>query len=215
MIKNNTEFKKSLEIAQKHLAKNDKIIASLIEKYGNCNLKRSKKYYEFLLRSIISQQLSNKVASKIFERFKNLFNSKKFIDPFDVVTIEDEKLKEAGLSIAKIKYVKDLSEKVLNNTIQLKKIEQMDDEEIIRYLTQIKGVGRWTVQMVLIFALGRLNVLPSADQGLKNAIKKLYNIQTEVNADLIENLSVKNNWAPYNTVAAWYIWKSLENIDEK
>ncbi|KAB2841417.1 MAG: DNA-3-methyladenine glycosylase 2 family protein [Melioribacteraceae bacterium] len=130
--------------------------------------------------------------------------------PEKIIITPDEKLRDVGLSFGKIKYVKDLSHKILNKEISFRGIEKKSDEQIIEELIKVKGVGVWTVHMFLIFTLGRPNVLPVGDLGIKKAIMLNYNLKKMPTEEIVAKISKKNNWSPYNSVAAWYLWKSLE-----
>jgi len=208
----NFGFENELKNAVKHLSKNDKILSKTIKNVGQCRLKQHKKYFETLVDAIVSQQLSIKVADKIFNRFKLLFdndNKKKFPSPGQIIDIDDKKLRSCGLSNAKVAYIKDLSSKVLDGTIKIHKLSSLPDVEIINELIQVKGIGVWTAHMFLIFCLGRLNVLPVGDFGFKNGVKKSYKLRKFPTEKKIIAISKKNSWAPYQSVAAWYMWQSL------
>ena len=208
----NFEFENELKNAVKHFSKNDKILSKTIENVGPCRLKPHKKYFETLVDAIVSQQLSIKVAEKIFNRFKLLFDNdikKKFPHPGQIINMADNKLRGCGLSNAKVAYIKDLSSKVLDGTIKIQRLGSLPDEEIINELIQVKGIGVWTAHMFLIFCLGRLNVLPVGDFGFKNAVKQSYKLRKFPTEKKIIEISKKNSWSPYQSVAAWYMWQSL------
>lgn len=161
-----------------------------------------------LTRSIIGQQLSVKAAATIFERFENLFE-KKDIKPDGLLKIPDEKLRTAGISYQKISYLKDLAQKVLNKQVELNKLAEFGSEIIIEELIRIKGIGRWTAEMFLIFTLGRPDIFSFGDLGLQNAIKKLYKMKDKPTHKQMEKLSKK--WTPFKTYAAMILWRSLDN----
>lgn len=161
-------------------------------------------FYE-LIESIISQQLSVKAADTIFGRFKNLFGNK-FPTPSQVLTMDDDKLRSCGISFAKISYVKSVANAFVSDLIDIEKIKKQSDEEVIEELTQIKGVGRWTAEMILIFTLKRPDVFSIGDLGLRNAITKLYGI-----TDRKDMVKLSENWKPHRSTASWYLWRSLEN----
>ena len=209
---NKTDFETELKNALLHLSSKDKILKNVIKLVGPCRLKPHKKYFETLVDAIVSQQLSFKVAEKIFNRFKLLFNKEmggKFPSPEQIIAVDDTKLRGCGLSNAKVAYIKDLSTKVMDGTVKINKLGSLPDEEIINELIQVKGIGVWTAHMFLIFCLGRLNVLPVGDFGFKNAVKQNYNLRIFPNEKKIFEISRKNSWAPYQSVAAWYMWQSL------
>jgi len=185
--------------ASDHLA-HDPIMANLIERYGQIKVVSSRSdHFTDLIDSIISQQLSLKAATTISRRFKLLLPSFPF-DPQEIVDLDSELARGAGLSYAKISYCKNIAEGVLSGSLHLPKFAEMSDDEIKAELVKIKGIGPWTAEMFLMFTLGRPDVFSPGDQGLKNALKKLY--PHGVNPDL---------WRPYRTYACRYLWKSLDN----
>lgn len=187
---------------------NDKKLSKIIDIFGNPDLSKRNDYYNSFLRSIIGQQLSVRAASVIYSRFSNYFMNKPL--PEKIISTSDEILRNLGLSWAKIKYVKDLSLKILNSEISFQSLHLKSDEKIIEELTVIKGVGEWTVHMFLIFTLGRLNVLPVSDLGLRRGAMLLYGLKKLPDEKKLRTLSKKFKWEPYNSIASWYIWKSLE-----
>lgn len=160
-----------------------------------------------LCRSIVGQQLSVKAALTIFGRFESLF--RQGINPKELLKISDEKLRGAGLSYQKIKYLKDLSEKTISGEIDLHNLNTKENEEIVAELVKIKGIGVWTAEMFLMFSLGRPDVFTYGDLGLQNAIMKLYKLKQKPTEKQMEKLSKK--WAPYRTFAAMILWRSLDN----
>jgi DNA-3-methyladenine glycosylase II len=162
--------------------------------------------YHSLLGSIVSQQLSTKVVKIIWNRFTDLFVDG-YPDAESLLSKEHEVLRGIGLSNNKANYVKNVAEFNLSNDMSFDYLQEKSDEEIIEYLTQIKGVGRWTVQMILMFPMDRPNVFPSNDLGIQNAMKKLYNIDLEKKA-LVEKMEeIALHWDPYKTMASKYLWK--------
>lgn len=207
MIKN-TEIDKAI----KHLSKNDKILFRLIKKYGRCNLTPRRRYFQRLLNAIIGQQLSMLAARSIAKKFYAYFDGHP--KPEAIVKTEHETLRRLGLSNAKCRYVKDLSEKYLDGSLRLKGFSKMSDEEIAAHLTQVKGIGEWSAHMFLIFTLTRLNVLPVGDLGVRKGIMLNYGFENLPTAEEIELLSKKKEWSPYNSVAAWYMWESINDTNE-
>ena len=191
-----------------HIKNNDKRLASIIERSERCSLKPKKNYYEMLLRSIIQQQLSITAAASIYKKFLSHFENKPL--PEKILNTPHEVLRNLGLSNAKAKYVKDLSTKILSGEIKFNGINKKQNEEIIETLTKVKGIGVWTVHMFLIFTLGRLNVLPVGDLGLKRAIMNIYKLKNIPDEKKIKMISKQNCWEPYNSIACWYLWASLE-----
>ena len=198
------KLKKALE----HLSKNDKTLSTIIKNNGICNLTSRKDFFNSLLEAIIGQQLSIKAADSIIKRFYGHFGENP--QPADIIAAPHDILRGLGLSNAKAKYVKDLSEKVMNKEILLEKIDKKEDEEIREELVKVKGVGKWTADMFLIFTLGRPDVLPTGDLGLKNALVMNYKLKKFPSEEDVEKLSKKKGWTPYNSLASLYLWKSLE-----
>lgn len=211
-IKKSSEkiFDENLKKAVRHLKKHDKKLALVIDKIGPCTLKPQTDPFESIVDAIISQQLSMFAAQAIFNRFINYFKPKNFPEPEDIIKADTEELRKLGISYAKIRSLKDLSEKVISNEIHLDKITQLSDEEIINELIKVKGIGRWTAHMFLIFSLGRLNVLPTEDLGIRKGIQKLYRLRNLPDELKVKEIAQKNNWHPYCSIASWYIWRSLE-----
>ncbi len=201
--------KSYFEIGTIHLCKQDKVLSSIIKKSGTRNLTPHRKYFNLLLGAIISQQLSVKAAAAIEKRFMSYFNNKP--SPELVLATEDTVLRGFGLSNAKVKYVKDLSAKVFSGEVKLKGFSKMTDEEVIEHLTQIKGIGVWSAHMFLIFTLGRLNILPTGDLGIRKAVMLNYGLKKMPTEDKVKKLARENNWHPYCTVASIYLWQSLDS----
>ncbi len=164
--------------------------------------------FEALIRTIANQQLSGKAAATILSRFKNLFEGNSFPKPSEILKKKDDELRRAGFSYPKIKYIKGIAESVENKTIDLKNLKNLSDEEIIEKLTKLKGIGRWSAEMILIFSLKRPDVFSLGDLGLTTAVSKLYKVDKK-NLKKIEKISLK--WSPYRSIAAWYLWRSLDN----
>ena len=194
----------------KHFKKVDQVLHSVTEKIEALEvweIKNPDDYFLELCSNIIGQQLSGKAADTIYGRFEKLFGKKK-INPQNVLKIPDEKLRKAGMSWSKVKYVKDLAQKVKDRTLKLEKLDNMTDDDVISELTKIKGIGPWTAEMFLMFTLGREDVFSNGDLGLRNAIKKLYKFKKEPTRKQIEKIVEK--WKPYRTYASRILWKSLE-----
>lgn len=193
--------------AKKHLKKVDKVLAKLIAKTNLKERKAHKRYFESLCVAIINQQLSTKAADTIEKRFRALFKSKSFPKPEQVLKSSDAKLRTAGLSFQKISYMKSLAKLVAQKKINFSKFGKMADEQIIDVLIQVKGVGRWTAEMFLMFCLNRPDVFSHGDLGLKNAIKKLYKLDKDLHTKKYHRLV--ESWSPHKTTAARYLWASL------
>ena len=189
-----------------HFKKYDPIIYELLLRIDLPESTPSQAYFDDICDSIISQQLSIKAAATIFKRFKDLFPQGK-INPEYTLTIPTETLRQAGLSYAKIKYIQDLAQKVVNKKIHLDKLQHMTNEEIIEELIKVKGIGVWTAEMFLMFTLCRTDVFSCGDLGLQNAIKKAYGLEKKPTKQELLELSAK--WSPYRTIASRLLWKSL------
>ncbi|HJY98286.1 MAG TPA: DNA-3-methyladenine glycosylase 2 family protein [Patescibacteria group bacterium] len=193
--------------AQKFLQK-DKYIGPLIKKWGDCKITPIKKslFFEDLVDAITSQQLSGKAAKTIFGRVKAALHGK--ITPEAVEKISVVKLRSCGLSFAKCSYVKDLAGKINKGELKIKLLDKLIDEEVIRELIAVKGIGQWTAEMFLMFSLARPDIFPVDDLGIKKGFEKV----TGKKFDRTKSAEfAKKNWAPYRTVASWYLWRSLEN----
>jgi DNA-3-methyladenine glycosylase II len=186
----------------------DPILLKLVKKYGDHKFEnRSKFLFEDLVDSIIGQQLSAKAALTILKRFKALFNNKdQFPTADEILKKRDATIRKAGISFAKIKYIKEVAKAYKRGELEYKKFLDMTDEEVIAELTKIKGVGKWTAEMTLIFTLGRPDVFSIGDGGLRRAVKNLYKLEKE-----IEIIKLTEKWKPNRSLAAWYLWRSLEN----
>lgn len=192
-----------------HLKK-DKILAGAIETL-NCDIRPELDIdiYHALLRSIVSQQLSTKVSKIIWNRFTDLFIDS-YPGPEQLLAKDHELLREIGLSNSKANYVKNVAEFKMFNDMSFDYLQDLSDLEIISYLTQIKGVGTWTVQMILMFPMDRPNVFPLNDLGIQNAMKRLYQLSLEKKELLLKMEEISLQWEPYRTVASKYLWKTLE-----
>lgn len=194
----------------KHLADNDPFLATIIRTTPTPTIEAHENYYQALVESIVSQQLSVKAADTITKRFIGLFASD-FPTPDDILAGDPETYRAAGLSWQKISYITDLARRVIDGSVDLASLNTLSNDEIIAELVQVKGIGVWTVHMFLMFCMGRLNVLPVGDLGIKNGIQKLYALPEKPDAEGIEAIAAKYNWKPYQTLASWYIWHSLDN----
>jgi DNA-3-methyladenine glycosylase II len=185
----------------------DPILKKLQKKYPAPIFEdRSERLFERLTESIISQQLSVKAADTIFGRFVKLFKSDSFPTPQQVLKISDQEIRSAGISFRKIEYIKGIAKAFLDKQIMTDQIKILSDEQIIIELTKLKGIGKWTAEMMLIFTFQRQDVFSIGDAGLRRAIQNLYKI-----SDLEEMLKLSENWKPYRSTASWYLWRSLEN----
>lgn len=193
--------------AQKHLRQSDVVMKKIIADVGRFNLKIERNRFWMLVRSIISQQISVGAARSIRNKFESVLGDGGKT-PERILSLRSCQLRSAGLSPQKIKYITDLAQKADDGTIHLKNIGRKSDEEIIKELIQVKGIGRWTSQMFLMFSLGRLDVFPSDDLGIKNAIQSQYGLRKSPNEKMLNSIS--SAWRPFATVACWYCWRSLD-----
>jgi len=206
----NSAWTEQLETATAHLAAHDPVLRNIINDAPLPSFTPHTNYYQELVESIISQQLSVKAAASILKRFKALFMSD-FPNPAEILDESIETFRSVGLSRPKAAYIMDLAAKVLDGTVQFDHLDALSNEEVIEELIQIKGVGIWTVHMFLIFCMGRLDVLPTGDLGIKNGIQKLYGFKEKPTPEEMEAIAKKHHWHPYESVASWYVWHSLDN----
>jgi DNA-3-methyladenine glycosylase II len=198
-----------IEKAIIHLSEKDKTLKRIIKNSPYCNLIRNTKYFNALIQMIIGQQLSVNSARAIRKKFNMYFlNNPK---PSEILSTDDLKLRSLGLSAAKTKYIKELSLAVEEKRLKFAGINKMSNEVIIEKLISIKGIGIWTAHMFLIFVLCRLDVLPYSDFGIRKSIMLNYGIKKLPVRKEVEKIATQNNWHPYESVAAWYLWKSLDS----
>jgi DNA-3-methyladenine glycosylase II len=203
-----TEFAEQLATAAAHLSQ-DKILAPVITRVGLSTICPHTNYYHELIEGIVGQQLSIAAANAVLLKFRTLFNNQ-LPTPEQIVSVSVEELRGAGLSRAKATYVQDLAQHIIDGRLQLDKLPDLSNQKIITELTAVKGIGEWTAHMFLIFSLGRLDVLAVGDLGVRNGIKKLYNLLELPNATTIQELAAANHWHPYESIACWYVWQSLK-----
>ena len=195
---------------RQHLSK-DKVMKELIRKHGFLKIGKQKNIYLILCSSIISQQLSARVADVIYQRFLNLFNTKT-PKPKEILDMEDDRLRSIGLSFSKARYIKNVCNFFIEQKVTDARLHKMTNEEVFDLLTQIKGVGRWTTEMILMFALERADIFSIGDLGLQKAIVKLYNLKYDNKKELlmkVEDLS--KTWQPFRTYACLHLWKYVDD----
>jgi DNA-3-methyladenine glycosylase II len=191
-----------------HLQKNDKIMKSVIKNTeGMYKMKLNKDHYGAVIRSIIFQQISGRAGASILERFKGLYGNS-IPTPAEFLATDEKRVRASGISPQKYGYLKDLSERILDGRLELEKFRKMDDEDIVKELDEVKGIGRWTAEMFLIFTLGRVDVMPVDDLGLRNAAKMHYRLKDMPDRDRFTKIA--KAWHPYCSIASLYLWKSLE-----
>lgn len=197
-----------LQKAREYLIKSDPILGEVIKNYPPFERRVGENYFVNLAETIISQQLSIKAADTIWLRFVKLFPKNK-ITPENVITTDTEKMRECGISYQKIGYIKDLAEKTLVSGIVFEQFDIMTDEEIIAELIKVKGIGRWTAEMFLMFTMGRPDVFSYGDLGIRKAIQRIYSLKKQPTQKKAEQIA--KQWIPYRTVACRYLWRSLDN----
>jgi DNA-3-methyladenine glycosylase II len=197
--------------ARRVLMRRDPVLGAIIKRHGQCGLcgARDRDIYSGLIQSIISQQLSTRAAATIYGRFRALLPGSGGPTPHAVLPLSEETLRGVGLSRQKISYLRDLSQKMLEGSLQTDSLSSLGDEEVIDALTQIKGVGRWTAHMILIFRLLRPDILPVGDLGIVRAIQNAYGLRKPPDARRM--MKIAEPWRPYRSVASWYLWASLGN----
>lgn len=199
-----------------HLKRVDPRVARIIDEVGPFRLTHRSDGFQALARAIIFQQLAGHAAHAIYERFVGLFAGSRFPTPEQVLALSESELRSAGLSRGKSIYIKDLAARVADGSIDFRHLPRMDDEAIIAELTRVKGIGRWTAEMFLMFNLRRPDVLPVDDLGFRNAVWKVYGMRKPPTAKRLRQLAER--WRPYRTVAVWYLWRSADLVlpgDEK
>lgn len=197
------------EIALNYLIRIDPVLATLIEQFEPFPFNRKSSQdttLSALSKAIFYQSISLQSANAVYSRFVQLYPQSSFPSATEILNTSNDRLRTIGLPISKIKYLKGVAENTLNGLPSLEELEELDNESIIKLLTQLKGIGRWSVQMVLIFQLRRLDVLPVDDIGIRNAIRDLYQLEHPPDRATVEAFGQK--WSPYRTIATWYLWLS-------
>jgi DNA-3-methyladenine glycosylase II len=192
---------------EEYLTKKDPILGNVIKQVPPFERTWGHDYFLDLVESIISQQLSVKAADTIWRRFKAIFPSEN-ISAQDVLQMDEQTIRDAGISWSKIKYIKDLAKHVAESGLVFEQFDIMTDEEIITELVKVKGIGQWTAEMFLMFSMGRPDIFSYGDLGIRKAIQKLYGFEKEPTKEQAEKIAEK--WKPYRTIACRYLWKSLD-----
>jgi DNA-3-methyladenine glycosylase II len=192
-----------------HLKQADPKLAAVIERVGPCRFepRADGAHFDHIARAIVYQQLSGKAAGTIFARFTALYGDR-VPAPLELLATADDALRAVGLSRQKIGYLRSLAETVEQGALAIDRLHELPDDEILASLVRVKGIGRWTAQMFLMFRLGRPDVLPELDLGIQKAIQRAYNLRTLPSPDRVKRIGAR--WSPYSTVASWYLWRSLE-----
>jgi len=196
--------------AAEYLSGRDPVLRPVIERTGLCTIRPHENYYQELVDSIISQQLSIHAARSIEKRFRDLFGGH-FPTPEEILTTDVETLRGLGFSRAKAAYVLDLAQHVVDGKVRFDHLDALSNDEIITELTAVKGIGVWTAHMFLMFAMGRTDILPIGDLGIRNGVRKLYGFADAPTPQQITDIAMQNHWHPYESIASWYVWQSLDN----
>ncbi|NBV23341.1 MAG: DNA-3-methyladenine glycosylase 2 family protein [Proteobacteria bacterium] len=197
--------------AERHLAQADPVLASIIQKVGPCTVRprRNCPPYQSLVQAVAHQQLNGTAAQRILDRFIALFPGKKFPTPEAIVAASEEQLRSAGLSRAKAAAIRDIAHKATTGHVPTRRdAARLSDADLVERLTEIRGVGPWTVEMFLIFTLGRRDVLPVGDYGVRCGFAKAYGWKELPTPK--ELLAEGERWRPYRSIAAWYMWRVLD-----
>ena len=199
------------ERARRLLMRRDPVLAAAIKRIGPCLMadRQRADHLSALVGAIVSQQLSTKAASTIFGRFVALFPDNRIPDAAAIAAQGDAALRAVGLSGQKVGYLRDLSGRIADGRLDLDALDALPDDAVVERLTAVKGFGRWTAEMFLMFRLHRPDVLPAGDLGIVNAIQRLYKLRKRPDAKRI--LKMGEAWKPYRSVASWYLWQTLRN----
>lgn len=198
--------------AGRHIRRKDKRLARIADRVGYLKIPLHEDYYEALIRSIISQQISWSAANAILKKFEALYGGK-LPTPAQFLRTRERKVRSAGISPQKYSYIKDLAQKIEDGRVELAKFEKMADDDIVDELDDVRGIGRWTAEMFLIFSLGRTDVWPVDDLGIRHAVMSVYSLKKE--PDRIEMVQMGEKWRPYRSIAALYLWHSHDNSKKK
>src|SRR5580700_5298706 len=190
-----------------HLKRSDPVLAAIIGRVGEYGIRFREPDFETLVKSIVSQQLSGRVAAVIFGRLADAVGGK--MTPASILKLRPSRMRWLGLSGSKTAYIRDLARHTRDGSVVFENLPELPDEEVIAHLTKVKGIGVWTAHMFLMFALRRHNVVPIGDLGIRNAVRKAYALEEMPAPKDIEAIAAK--WHPYCTVASWYLWRSLES----
>ena len=195
--------------ARRLLMRRDRVLGAAIRQIGPCGMaaRQRQDHLSALVRAIVGQQLSTKAAATIFGRLEALFPDGGVTDAFAISRIDDGTLRSVGLSAQKVSYLRDLSTRIVDGRLRLEELDALSDENVILRLTEVRGFGRWTAEMFLMFRLHRPDVLPVGDLGIVNAAQKLYRLRKRPDAKRL--LAIGEAWRPYRSVACWYLWQTL------
>jgi DNA-3-methyladenine glycosylase II len=197
--------------ARRVLMRRDPVLGAAIKRIGPCGMadRQRKDHLSALVGAIVSQQLSTKAASTIYGRLVALFPNGAIPEAAALAAVDDQTLRRVGLSGQKVSYLRDLTARIGDGRLNLQELDELDDESVIERLVSVKGFGRWTAEMFLMFRLHRPDVLPVDDLGILNAIQRLYGLRKRPSAKRVKKLG--EAWKPYRSVASWYLWQTLRN----
>ena len=196
--------------ALRHLKRVDPVMARIIRQIGPFRIRVNRRRFQALARAIMFQQLAGRAATAIYLRFVALFPGRSFPTPAQVLALSDDELRRAGLSRQKALYLRDLAAHVANKSLNFRRFAAMSDDEVIAELTRVKGIGRWTAEMFLMFNLCRPDVLPVDDLGFRNAVAKAYGMSKPPAAKELRLFGER--WRPYRSAAVWYLWQSTRIV---
>jgi len=196
-----------MRTAIRHLKASDPVLGAIIDRVGPYRIEFREPVFDTLVRSIVFQQLSGKVARVIYDRLARALPGES-VTPEGILSLRPERMRRLGLSRQKTAYIRDLARQTAKGKLEFAVLPGFPDEEVIARLTAVKGIGEWTAQMFLIIALRRHNVLPTGDLGIRSAIKKVYGLAELPKPREVEDLA--RGWHPYCTIASWYLWRSLD-----
>ncbi len=202
--------RKTWSAAMRYLSTKDRTMSKLVKKKGYVKISLHKNYYEALLRSIIYQQISGAAAASIVKRLHGVYGGNP-PTPEEFLATRKSVIRAAGISPQKFSYIYDLSKKIVNGEVELKKFYKLPNETIINELDSIRGIGRWTAEMFLMFSLGRVDVLPFDDYGIRKSIKRVYHLRELPDKARMKTFAAR--WAPYNSIASIYLWED-EGVKE-
>lgn len=205
MQTSNSSLNSVLRSAEQFLMDNDPVLAAIIRSIGPCAITARDNYFVALVRSIIGQQLSTKVAARIYEKFLNTVHHD--LSPERVNLLTEEQLRASGISKQKGAYIKNIADAFISNSDVFSNLKNLPDKEVLHALTKIKGIGLWTAQIFLIFSLNRFNVLPLGDAGFRRSFALHYGIDKPTDVQIE---SIASQWGEYPSIAVWYLWKSLD-----
>ena len=204
------KWQKALKDAQEHLSSVDPIIGNLIDVFGGCRLVPHTDYYGELVSAIIGQQLSEKAGATIYKRFLTLFDGQ-LPTPEQIIITDTEAIRGIGCSYSKAGYMKDLAQHIVDGRLDLAHIATLPNETVIEQLVAVKGIGEWSAHMFMMFCLGRLDILPTGDLGVRKAMMLQYGLTDLPKPPVMHEIALTHHWAPYHSVASWYLWQSLDN----